>query len=60
MKRAQDVRKQLITLMERHKYKVDSANRDLARIRKTITAGFFMHGDKKDPQEGFRTLLDNQ
>ena len=35
--------------MERHKYKVGSASKDYARIRKTITAGFFMHASKKDP-----------
>lgn len=46
--------------MERHKYRIGVAGREQDRIRKTICAGFFMHAAKKDPNEGFRTLLDNQ
>jgi ATP-dependent RNA helicase DHX8/PRP22 len=45
--------------MERHKYYVNTAGKDHNRIRKAITSGFFMHAGKKDPNEGFRTLLDN-
>jgi len=60
LRRAQDVRKQLITITDRFKLIVDSCGRDYARIRKAITSGFFAHASKKDPQEGYRTLIDNQ
>ena len=30
------------------------------KIRKAITAGFFFHAARKDPQEGYRTLVENQ
>jgi len=46
--------------MERHKYRICSVGKDDSRVRKTICSGFFMHASKKDPNEGFRTLLDNQ
>lgn len=28
-------------------------------MTKAITAGFFFHAARKDPQEGYRTLVDN-
>ncbi|KAK1325862.1 putative pre-mRNA-splicing factor ATP-dependent RNA helicase [Acorus calamus] len=91
LRRAQDVRKQLLTIMDRFdfhspewqsycalpfcvhfslfssinislRYKLDvvSAGRDFTKIRKAITAGFFFHAARKDPQEGYRTLVENQ
>jgi len=35
-------------------------NKDYSKIRKSICAGFFVHASRKDPQEGYRTLTDNQ
>jgi len=58
MRRAQDVRKQLITIMDRYKLNIYSAKENYKVICKAITAGFFVHAAKKDPQEGFRTLVD--
>lgn len=58
MKRAQDVRKQLVTIMDRYKLDLFSAGKNYKLICKAITAGFFTHAAKKDPQEGFRTLVD--
>ncbi|KAK1269634.1 putative pre-mRNA-splicing factor ATP-dependent RNA helicase [Acorus gramineus] len=60
LRRAQDVRKQLLTIMDRYKLDVVSAGRDFTKIRKAITAGFFFHAARKDPQEGYRTLVENQ
>ncbi|MCO5549395.1 hypothetical protein L7F22_002866 [Adiantum nelumboides] len=60
LRRAQDVRKQLLTIMDRYKLSVVSAGKNLTRIRKAIAAGFFFHAAQKDPQEGYRTLLENQ
>ncbi|KAL7091782.1 hypothetical protein ACP275_12G125200 [Erythranthe tilingii] len=58
--RARDVRKQLLSIMDRYKLKVASAGRNVTKIRRAIAAGFFFHAARKDPQEGYRTLADNQ
>jgi ATP-dependent RNA helicase DHX8/PRP22 len=58
MKRAQDVRKQLVTIMDRYKLDIVSAGKNYQKICKAITAGFFTNAAKKDAQEGYRTLVD--
>ncbi|CAH8392456.1 unnamed protein product [Eruca vesicaria subsp. sativa] len=60
LRRAHDVRKQLLSIMDKYKLDVVSAGKNLMKIRKAITAGFFFHGARKDPQEGYRTLVENQ
>eukprot|EP01017_Pseudomicrothorax_dubius_P030158 TRINITY_DN3733_c0_g3_i2.p1 TRINITY_DN3733_c0_g3~~TRINITY_DN3733_c0_g3_i2.p1 ORF type:complete len:644 (-),score=170.90 TRINITY_DN3733_c0_g3_i2:54-1913(-) len=60
LRRAQDIRKQLIQIMERYKLPVLSCGKDSWKIRKAITAGFFAHATRKDPSEGYRTMVDNQ
>jgi len=58
MRRAQDVRKQLVTIMDRYRLLLISARRNHKLICRAITAGFFTNAAKKDPQEGYRTLVD--
>lgn len=58
MRRAQDVRKQLIDILERHKHPVMSAGRDYDLIRRSLCAGFFRNVARKDPQEGYKTLVE--
>nr|CAH7767740.1 unnamed protein product [Callosobruchus chinensis] len=60
LKRAQDVRKQLLGIMDRHKLDVVSAERNTVKVQKAICSGFFRNAAKKDPQEGYRTLVDSQ
>lgn len=60
LRRAQDVRKQLLTIMDKYKLDVVGAGKNFTKIRKAITAGFFFHAARKDPQEGYRTLVENQ
>lgn len=60
LKRAQDVRKQLLGIMDRHKLDVVSAAKNTVRVQKAICSGFFRNASKKDPQEGYRTLVDSQ
>ncbi|TKR87876.1 hypothetical protein L596_012209 [Steinernema carpocapsae] len=60
MKRAQDIRKQLLGIMDRHKLDVVSCGRDVQRVQKAICSGFFRNAAKRDPQEGYRTLVDGQ
>ena len=59
MKRSQDIRKQLLMIMERYGLRVQSAQGDTAKIRKSIAAGFFAHTARKNSKEGYRTLIDN-
>lgn len=60
LRRVQDVRKQLISIMDRYKLSIVSCGKDYNRLRRAICSGFFRHVCKKDPQEGYRTLMDNQ
>ncbi|KAF5366929.1 hypothetical protein D9757_010847 [Collybiopsis confluens] len=58
MRRAQDVRKQLLGIMDRYKHDILSAGRDFNKVRRAICSGFFRHAAKKDPQEGYKTLVE--
>ena len=58
MRRGQDVRKQLVTIMDRYKMDIVSAGRNLIKVRKCIVAGFFTNAAKKDPTEGYKTMVD--
>ncbi|KAK3108191.1 hypothetical protein FSP39_002888 [Pinctada imbricata] len=60
LKRAQDVRKQMLGIMDRHKLDILSCGKNTARVQKAICSGFFRNAAKKDPQEGYRTLVDSQ
>ncbi|KAG6499152.1 probable pre-mRNA-splicing factor ATP-dependent RNA helicase DEAH5 [Zingiber officinale] len=60
LRRAQDVRKQLLSIMDRYKLDVVSSGKNFTKISKAVTAGFFFHAARKDPQEGYRTLAENQ
>lgn len=60
MKRAQDVRRQLLGIMDRYRQPIRSCGRNWDRVRMAICAGFFVHCSRKDPQEGYKTLVDNQ
>lgn len=50
----------LVFLLFRYKLDVVSAGKNFTKIRKAMTAGFFFHAARKDPQEGYRTLVENQ
>ena len=59
LRKAEDIKRQLNTIMERYKLPIISSKGDTKKIRKAITAGFFFHVARKDPNEGYRTLVDN-
>lgn len=50
LRRAQDVRKQLLQIMDRYKLDLVSAGKNWNKIRRAITSGFFFHAARKDPQ----------
>ncbi|XP_071961716.1 ATP-dependent RNA helicase DHX8-like [Antedon mediterranea] len=60
LRRSQDVRKQLLGIMDRHKLDVVSCGKTTAKVQKALLSGFFSNAAKKDPQEGYRTLCDQQ
>ena len=59
LRKAEDIKRQLNTIMERYKLPIISSKGDTGKVRKAITAGFFFHVARKDPNEGYRTLIDN-
>ncbi|GLJ32503.1 hypothetical protein SUGI_0653990 [Cryptomeria japonica] len=59
LRRAEDVRKQLLMIMDRYKMDVVSAGNNSMKIQKAIAAGFFFHAARKDRQEGYRTIVGN-
>ncbi|RXK38857.1 ATP-dependent RNA helicase DHX8/PRP22 [Tremella mesenterica] len=58
MKTAQDVRKQLIGIMDRYKHDLVSCGSNYNRVRMAICSGFFRNAAKKDPTEGYKTLVE--
>merc|ERR1712130_869712 len=52
--------KQAIGIMDRHKLDVVSCGQSTTRVQKAICSGYFRNAAKKDPQEGYRTLVDAQ
>jgi len=60
MRRAQDVRKQLLAIMDRYKLDIVSCGKNFTKVRKAICSGYFNHAAKKDPQEGYKTMDEGQ
>jgi len=58
MRRAKDVRDQLVKIMERYKHRIISCGRNTQKVRQALCSGFFRNSAKKDPQEGYKTLIE--
>jgi ATP-dependent RNA helicase DHX8/PRP22 len=58
MRRAKDVRGQLLKIMERYKHSIRSCGRDTQKVRQALCSGFFRSAARKDPQEGYKTLIE--
>lgn len=58
MRRVQDVRQQLLKIMERYRHRVISCDRDTQKVRQALCAGLFRNSARKDPQEGYKTLTE--
>ncbi|KAL5594119.1 hypothetical protein BROUX41_001165 [Berkeleyomyces rouxiae] len=59
MKRAKDVRDQIAKIMERYRHPVVSCGRETQKVRQALCAGFFRNAARKDPQEGYKTLMES-
>jgi ATP-dependent RNA helicase DHX8/PRP22 len=58
--KAADVRKQLVGIMERHRLPVVSCGQNYNLVRKAVVSGYFMNVAKRDPKEGYKTLVEGQ
>ncbi|KAH8681227.1 P-loop containing nucleoside triphosphate hydrolase protein [Xylariales sp. PMI_506] len=58
MKRALEVRKQLVHIMGRHRHELISCGRNTNKVRQALCTGFFRNAARKDPQEGYKTLIE--
>ncbi|KHN98470.1 ATP-dependent RNA helicase DHX8 [Metarhizium album ARSEF 1941] len=58
MRRAKDVRDQLVKIMERYKHPIVSCGRNTDKVRRALCSGFFRNAARKDPQEGYKTLTE--
>jgi hypothetical protein len=45
-------------MFHRYKHDIFSAGRDYNLVQRAICLGFFRHAAKKDPQEGYKTLVE--
>ncbi|KAI9729894.1 MAG: DEAH-box ATP-dependent RNA helicase prp22 [Claussenomyces sp. TS43310] len=59
MRRAKDVRDQLVKIMERYKHPIASCGRNTQKVRQALCSGFFRNSARKDPQEGYKTLIES-
>lgn len=48
----------MLTHPSSYKHDIVSAGKDYNRVRRAIASGFFRHAAKKDPQEGYKTLVE--
>lgn len=58
LKKAQDVRNQLIQIFKRFKYPIISCGANTNAVRKALCAGFFKNIAKRDAQDGYKTLAE--
>lgn len=58
IRRAQDVRQQLLGIMDRYHHKIVSCGRNTLKVRQALCTGFFRNAARKDPQEGYKTLVE--
>lgn len=58
MRKAEDVRRQVATIMQRLRYPLESAGGDVDRVRRAVCAGFFKNCARRDGVEGgYKTLV---
>lgn len=58
LKRALDVREQLINIFKKMNLPLISCHGDVDAIRKTLVSGFFRNAAKRESQAGYKTLTD--
>jgi ATP-dependent RNA helicase DHX8/PRP22 len=56
LKRARDIRRQLVDIFKRNRYPVLSCDGNTNSVRRALCSGFFRNVAKRDNQEGYKTL----
>ena len=46
--------------MDKYHLEMESCGKHWNRVRKAICSGYFVNAAKKDPQEGYKTLVEQQ
>eukprot|EP00917_Polyrhabdina_sp_WS-2016_P013787 GHVP01030160.1.p1 GENE.GHVP01030160.1~~GHVP01030160.1.p1 ORF type:complete len:1142 (-),score=242.96 GHVP01030160.1:1960-5385(-) len=59
LQRSLEVRKQLVSILDRFSLELTSCGRDYNKVRLSVCAGYFRNACRKDPTEGYRTITDN-
>lgn len=59
VRRAKEVREQLTKMMQRYRHPIISCGRDTEKVRRALCSGFFRNSARKDPQEGYKTLIES-
>jgi len=59
MIRARDIRNQMEKIMQRYKHDIVSCGGDSNKVRRALCSGFFRNSARKDPQEGYKTLIES-
>lgn len=59
MKRAFEVRKQLVTIMKKFGHEPISCGNNLILVRKALCSGYFKNCAKRDPQDNYKTIIEN-
>jgi ATP-dependent RNA helicase DHX8/PRP22 len=57
--RVENVRKQLVTIFERHKLAIESCGRDTMIVRKALCSGFFRNSARKSQEGNYMTMVEN-
>ncbi|SCU84056.1 LAFA_0D07800g1_1 [Lachancea sp. 'fantastica'] len=58
LKRARDVKLQLLGLFQKFRLPTSNSNGDIDMIRSTLVSGFFRNAAKRDSQTGYKTISD--
>ena len=58
IKQAQNIRKQLLGICDRYRMEIRTCGKEWVKIKLSIASGFFRNACKKDPQEGYKTIVD--
>ncbi|KAJ2894613.1 helicase associated domain-containing protein [Zalerion maritima] len=59
MKRAKDVRDQIVKIMQRYRHPIVSCGAHTQKVRQALCSGYFRNAARKDPQEGYKTLIES-
>ncbi|KAH8900130.1 helicase associated domain-containing protein [Thozetella sp. PMI_491] len=59
MRRAKEIRDQIVKIMDRHRHKIISCGRSTEKVRQALCSGLFRNSARKDPQEGYKTLIES-